>query len=198
MESEKIESINFSIWDFIYIRNGRSRRGLQTRHWQNLGSYGKRQIFGPKTEFLGPKKHPLLSSNHVLATTGKNCANKEVRFFPNKYHFLADFVFFGKKRIFGQKKHFWAIRKNGHFSVILAGTRPLVIVGHSFDEPDDPMFRWPRSKIKGTYNSNWGLTEKRPSGKPKLFRVSSGYVGLMIPLSRVNPSQKNGGFIGRA
>ena len=111
MESEKIESINFSIWDFIYIRNGRSRRGLQTRHWQNFGSYGKRRIFGPKTEFLGPKKHPLLGSNHVLATTGKNCANKEVRFFPNKYHFLADFVFFGKKRIFGQKNAFQPIVK---------------------------------------------------------------------------------------
>ena len=37
-----------------------------------------------------------------------------------------------------------------------------------------------------------------PTGKPKLSRVTSGYGGLMIPLSRVLPTQKKGGYIGVA
>merc|ERR1712020_574228 len=40
---------------------------------------------------------------------------------------------------------------------------------------------------------------KRPfTGKPKVSRVTSGYGGLMIPLSRDRLSRKNGGFIGVA
>ena len=34
-----------------------------------MGSYGKTRIFRPKIEFSGPKKHPLLNSDHVRATT---------------------------------------------------------------------------------------------------------------------------------
>ena len=37
--------------------------------------------------------------------------------------------------------------------------------------------------------------EKQPA---ELSRVTSGYGGLMIPLSRVRPTQKNGGYIGVA
>ena len=40
--------------------------------------------------------------------------------------------------------------------------------------------------------------KRPPTGKLKLSRVTSEYGGLMIPLSRVCPSQKNGGFIGVA
>ena len=40
--------------------------------------------------------------------------------------------------------------------------------------------------------------KRPPTGKPKLSRVTSGYGGLMIPLSRVRPTQKNGGYIGVA
>ena len=39
------------------------RRGLQTSHRQNLGSYIKKQIYGPKSELLGPPKRALLDSN---------------------------------------------------------------------------------------------------------------------------------------
>ena len=38
--------------------------------------------------------------------------------------------------------------------------------------------------------------KRPPTGKPKLSRVASGYGGLMIPLSRVRTTRKNGGFIG--
>ena len=40
--------------------------------------------------------------------------------------------------------------------------------------------------------------KRPPTGKPKVSRVTSGYGGLMIPLSRVRPTQKNGGYIGVA
>ena len=40
--------------------------------------------------------------------------------------------------------------------------------------------------------------KQQPTGKPKLFRVTSGYGELMIPLSRVRLSQKNGGYMGVA
>ena len=43
-----------------------------------------------------------------------------------------------------------------------------------------------------------GVAKRPPTGKPKVSRVTSGYEGLMIPLSRVRPSQKNGGYIGVA
>ena len=36
--------------------------------------------FGPKSRVFGPKKNTFLGSNHVLATTGKSCANKKVPF----------------------------------------------------------------------------------------------------------------------
>ena len=37
-----------------------------------------------------------------------------------------------------------------------------------------------------------------PTRKPKVSRVPSGYGGVVIPLSRDRPSQRNGGFIGVA
>ena len=40
--------------------------------------------------------------------------------------------------------------------------------------------------------------KRPPTGKPKVSRVTSGYGGLMIPLSRDRLSRKNGGFIGVA
>ena len=39
---------------------------------------------------FGPKKHTLLSSNHVLATTGKSFANKQVPFSRINISLLAD------------------------------------------------------------------------------------------------------------
>ena len=38
--------------------------------------------------------------------------------------------------------------------------------------------------------------KRPPTGKLKVSRVTSGYGGLMIPLSRVRLTQKNGGYIG--
>ena len=56
--------------------------GAPTVGWgETFGRVGRQKwSFGPKSEFLGPKKHTLLGSNHVLATTGKGCANKKVPF----------------------------------------------------------------------------------------------------------------------
>ena len=66
--------------------------------------------------------------------------------------------FLEKKNAFLAKKYFLAERKKDLFSVKSAGTRSVVILGHLFYGPDGPTkFCWPRSKIKGTYNSEVGM-----------------------------------------
>ena len=40
--------------------------------------------------------------------------------------------------------------------------------------------------------------ERPPTRKPKVYRVTSGYGGDMIPSSRVRPSPKKGGYMGVA
>ena len=66
----------------------------QTGHRQNLGSYSKKQSLGSKSEFSCPKFFSLLDSirvkpypshDHILATTGKRCANKKVPFSQMKF-----------------------------------------------------------------------------------------------------------------
>ena len=42
--------------------------------WQKSDFWTKNRNFGPK------KKEPLFNSNHVLATTGKNCSKKKNAF----------------------------------------------------------------------------------------------------------------------
>ena len=65
--------------------------------------------FGPKTEYSGPKKRPLLNSDHVLATNGKSCANKKSTLFQNEYQSLGKFwVFLWEKTDFWPKNHFSA------------------------------------------------------------------------------------------
>merc|ERR1712208_127474 len=56
------------------------RPGLPRFQCKKTGFHMKKLIFGPKSEFLGPKKNSLLSSNHVLAPTGQNCAKEKVPF----------------------------------------------------------------------------------------------------------------------
>ena len=96
---------------FFFNENGRNseveksfRRlemncGLQTGCRQNLGSYSIKLSFGPQ------KKHPLLYSNHVLATTGKSCANKKVPFSQINISVSANCrCFFGKNGFLATKK----------------------------------------------------------------------------------------------
>ena len=89
----------------LKVGNGRSCRGLPTRHWHNLGSFSKKRIiwakirvFGPKSEFLGrnqsfwaQKKGHFLLGHHVLATTWQSCANKKVTFSQIDISLLAEF-----------------------------------------------------------------------------------------------------------
>ena len=93
---------------------------------QKTGFHMKKTDFRAEIRiFWVKKKHPLLSSNHVLATTGQNCAKEKVPFSQINISLLADFgCFFGKKRIFGPFSAFRQSVKTavyGHFSVILAG-----------------------------------------------------------------------------
>ena len=60
-----------------------------------------------------------------------------------------------------------AKRKNGRFSVIPTGTRSL------FDGLDGPTkFRWPRSKIKGDFNNNRGLSRNGESPARTVTKIS--------------------------
>ena len=68
-------------------------------------------------------KNTLLNRNHVLATTGQSFYKENGTLFPKKYQYLIGFL---------------AKRKNGRFSVIPAGTRSVVNVGHFFSGPDGP------------------------------------------------------------
>ena len=45
---------------------------------QNWGRMTKIGFFGQKPRFWAPKKHTLLDSNHVLATTGKVVQRKKL------------------------------------------------------------------------------------------------------------------------
>ena len=76
--------------------------------------------------------YELKWSHKKLATTGKSCANKKLPFSQIDISLLANFG------CFLEEKGFLAERKNGRFSVIPAGTRSTVIVGHYFDGPEGP------------------------------------------------------------
>ena len=95
-------------------------------------------VLDQKPKFLAPKKNSLLEAHHVLATTGKSCANKKVTFSQRNIGLLADFgCFFGEKNgLLVKKDTFRPNEKSGRLSVIPAGT--IVIVGHFFYYPDDP------------------------------------------------------------
>ena len=97
--------------------------------------------------------------------------------------------FFGKKRIFGQKKHFSAKRKSGCFSVIPAGTRYVVIVGHFFAGPDGPTkIWWPRSKFKGPYTSYWALpkmAKNRGESQKMTHRSETENLGWVVPMGKL-------------
>ena len=82
---------------------------------------------------------------------------------------LAEKCFFcWKKRTFCQKERLLAKSKNSHFSVIPAGTRSVVIVGHFFYGPDGPTkFGSRRFKIKGTYNSEVGIARNGQKPPPQ-------------------------------
>ena len=104
------------------VENEPSLWGLQTDRWQSLGSYGKKRIFWPKYGISGPKKHTLLAGHHVLAMTGKSCANKKVPFSKTYISLLANFgCFFGNKKngflakttLFGRTSKRPFLRKSG-------------------------------------------------------------------------------------
>ena len=100
----------------------------------------KKTDFRAEIRILGAKKKcSLLSSNHVLATTGQSCAKEKVPFSQINISLLADFgCYFGKKRIFGPFSAFRQSVKTavyGHFSVILAGTGSVYQRGS--------YYRWP-------------------------------------------------------
>ena len=63
------------IWEMKRLSEG-YKRAVD----QNWGHMAKNGIFGQKPRFWAQKKHTLLNSNHVLATTGKSCSKKKVAF----------------------------------------------------------------------------------------------------------------------
>ena len=95
-----------------------------------IWSFGNKRIFGPKTEISGPKNMHFWGLTMFWPQPGKVVQTKST-LFQNKYQSLSNFFLL-------EINDFLAKRKNGHFSVILAGTKSVVIVGHFFDGPDGP------------------------------------------------------------
>ena len=60
------------------------------------GLMAKNGCSGRKPIFCGKKS--ILYTNHVLATTGKSCANKKSTLLPNKYQSFSKFRAFKKKK----------------------------------------------------------------------------------------------------
>ena len=58
----------------------------------------------------------------------------------------------------------------------------------------------PKKAILGNRGHETARREAKrsPTGKPKVSRVTPGYGGLMIPLSRIHLSPKKGGYMGVA
>ena len=53
------------------VPNRPSRKGLQTGHWQNSGSYSKKRIFGPKTGPVAGKRPAERPNGHLLGAWGQ-------------------------------------------------------------------------------------------------------------------------------
>ena len=118
------------------------------RRWDmNRLSEGYKQAVGPLTkigvvwqrsyilaknrDFGRPQKNSLFCPNHGLAMPRKSCSKKNIPFSKINISLYRNFAcFFGIKPTFGQKKNFSPERKNGRFSVILARTWLVVILGH--------------------------------------------------------------------
>ena len=95
------------------------------------GSYGKNQIFWPKTEILGPKKNHFLILTMFWPRPGKSW------FFPNKYQSLKKFwvIFWAKTHFWPKKTHFGRTQKRP----FLRNSYPDRVRCHSgsfFDGPD--------------------------------------------------------------
>ena len=79
----KIKILYFCYWVGWLVSSGSSKQNFQfvpiTKRliWDRMAKIG---IFGQKPRFWAQKKHTLLNSNHVLATTGKSCSKKKVAF----------------------------------------------------------------------------------------------------------------------
>ena len=95
------------------------------------GVLKQKRILRPKSEFLGPKKVHFLVETMFKPRPGKVVQEKST-LFQNKNHSFSGFrVFFWEKKTeFWPDIRFLAKRKNGRFSVIPAGTRSVVNVGH--------------------------------------------------------------------
>ena len=95
---------------------------------KNPGSYSKKRIFGPKSEFLGPIKTFTSRSKPCSSHDRAKLCKEKSTLFLNNYQSFNYWIkcFFGKKRIFGPKT---AFQQNGRFSFIPARTRSLVNMG---------------------------------------------------------------------
>ena len=122
------------------------------------------------------------------------CSVKKCRIFGQKCSFLAPNPFFFLPVQFFCHHHD-GTPKRQHFSV---ESFARVSTKNGFG-PKTAFLDPKRATLGNRGHETARQAAKRPpTGKPKVSRVTSGYGGLMIPLSRDRPSRKNGGFIGVA
>ena len=127
-----------------------------------------------------PQKKSLLGQNHVLVKTGQKCKKKKVTFSQIYIRLLVDFGCFLKK----EKTNF---RQNVETAVspwFQPGPGPLSlwVIFCGLDRPTK--FRWPRSKIWGTYTSDCGLAQNGPNPAPKpkkgIYRVNGSALKFLM------------------
>ena len=84
---------------------------------------------------------------------------------------------------------------------------PVMVVAKNLQGVDKKIILGPKPALWGSKKAILGnrchetarrAAKRPPTGKPKVFRVTSGYGGLMIPLSRVRLSPEKVGYVGVA
>ena len=183
--------------------NQPSRKGLQTGHWQNPGSYSKKRIFGPKMAKIRPFWAILVRNSETKTLKiDPKVPNRPSRKGLQTGHWQNPGSY-SKKRIFGPKmakiRPFWAILVRN------SETKTLKIDPKVPNRPSRKGLQTGHWRNSGSYSKKqiFGLKSgpvagKRTTGKLKLSRVTSGYGGLKIPLGLIRLTPKNGGYMGVA
>ena len=143
-------------------------------HQQKLGPYGKNRIFGPKTEILGPKNAYTFGDSPCSGHDRKKLFKEKKCLCPNNQGGKCHFGwFFGVQPIFRLKTTFRP--KNARFSVILARTRFVVLLGHFLmarTVPPSFVEIGPKLRVVALLKWEWPKTAKN-RGEPQKMTPSS-------------------------
>ena len=194
---------------------------------KNMEGVDKKIILVPKTALWGSKKAILGNRCHETACraakrqpTGKPKVFRvtsgygglmiplsRIRLSPEKVSYVGLAL---KNQILGQK-HVLALPRSLPGIMINMKTLsfwcPVMIVAKNLEDAHKKWILGPKTALLGPKRPILGnraqktacrAAKRPPTEKPKVSRVASWYGGLMIPLSRVRLTPKNGGYMGVA